>query len=287
MPIIKKSKGLSMKNFLIPVDFSDASYTAAQYALDMAAHLGAEKVVFYHSYAHRPADGYDEHAGYEQTTLKHLEKMVSKLHIPPPLAVEQFIFLADDQPVRLGAETIVAQYSISLIVMGIAGLSDIENTLIGRNTMSVAESGVAPLLIVPRNHAFKPINRVVYATDLKNVAHITPTASIIRLVSQLEAETHVVHVDPATQGQTPEKILGKQEILKLLAPLHPLFEVLSEPTDRAEGIFDYVKKHRIDLILMASRNYGFFQRLFHSSVSKKLLNIADVPVVLLKNKPIA
>lgn len=276
-----------MKNFLIPVDFSDVSYTTAQYALDMAAHLQAEQVIFYHSYAHRPADGYDEHTGYKQTTLRHLEKMASKLHIPAPLSIRQFIFLADDQPVRLGVEAIVAHYSISLIVMGIAGLSDIENTLIGRNTMAVAESGAAPLLIVPRNHAFRPIKRVVYATDLKNVEHVTPTASIIRLASQLEAETHVVHVDPATQGQTPEKILGKREILKMLAILHPLFEVVYEPGDKAEGILEYVKKHHIDLILMASRNYGFFQRLFHSSVSKKLLNIADVPVVLLKNRPVA
>jgi len=276
-----------MKNFLIPVDFSDVSYTAAQYAVDMAAHLHATQVVFYHSYAHRPADGYDEHMGYQQITLRHLEKMVSKLHIPAPLSLEQFIFLADDQPVKSGVETIVTQYAISLIVMGIAGLSDIENTLIGRNTMAVAESGVAPLLIVPRNHLFKPVNKVVYATDLKNVEHVTPAASIIRLASQLEAETHIVHVDPATHGQTPEKILGKQEILKMLESLHPVFEVVSELVDKAEGIFDYVKKHHIDLILMASRNYGFFEKLFHSSVSKKLLNIVDVPVVLLKNRPVA
>lgn len=276
-----------MKNFLIPVDFSDVSYTAAQYAVDMAAHLHAEKVIFYHSYAHRPAEGYDEHAGYQQTTLRHLEKMASKLHVPSPLSVEQFIFLADDQPVKTGVEAIVAQHAISLVVMGIAGLSDIENTLIGRNTMAVAESGAAPLLIVPRDHAFKPVNKVVYATDLKNVEHVTPAASIIRFASQLEAETHVVHVDPATQGQTPEKILGKQEILKMLESLQPVFEVISEPVNKAEGIFDYVKKNHIDLILMASRNYGFFRRLFHSSVSKKLLNIADVPVVLLKNRPVA
>jgi len=276
-----------MKNFLIPVDFSDVSYTAAQYALDMAAHLQAEKVVFYHSYAHRPADGYDEHTGYQHTTLRHLEKMASRLHIPAPLSVRQFIFLADDQSVKSGVEAIVAQYAVSLIVMGIAGLSDIENTLIGRNTMAVAESGVAPLLIVPRDHLFRPVNKVVYATDLKNVEHVTPAASIIRLASQLEAETYIVHVDPATQGQTPEKILGKQAILSMLESLHPVFEVVSEPVDKAAGIFDYVKKHGIDLILMASRNYGFFERLFHSSVSKKLLNIADVPVVLLKNKPVA
>ena len=272
-----------MKSFLVPMDFSDVSYTAAQYAVDMAAHLDAAKVIFYHSYANRPSDGYDGHTGYQQSTLKHLEKIPTKLHTPAAQSSVSFVFVADDKPVKAGVEAIVQHHAVSMIVMGIAGLSDIENTLIGRNTMAVAESGAAPLLIVPRNHVFKPVNKVVYATDLKNVAYVTPVTSIIRLASQLGAETHVVHVDPATQGQTPDKILAKEEVLKMLASLHPVFEVVSEPMDKAEGIFDYVKKNHIDLILMASRNYGFFQRLFHSSVSKKLLNIADVPVVLLKN----
>jgi len=276
-----------MKTFLIPVDFSDVSYTAAQYGVDMAAHLNATKVIFYHSYAHRPSDGHEGNAGYQQSSLKHLEKMVAKLRVASAWSSEQVILLADNKPVRTGVEGIVAEHSVSLIVMGIAGFSDIENTLIGRNTMAVAESGVAPLLIVPRHHAFKPVKRVVYATDLKDVRYITPAESIIRLAGQLGAQTHVVHVDPATLGQTPQKLLAKQEVLTMLEPLHPIFDVVGEAKDKAGGIFDYVKKHQIDLILMASRNYSFFQRLFHSSVSKKLLNIADVPVVLLKNHPVA
>ncbi len=276
-----------MKTFLIPVDFSDVSYTAAQYALDLADFLQATKIIFYHSYAHRPADGYDEHTEYAQATVRHLEKMVAKLQVPKTIDQANFIYRADDKSVKSGVSAIVQEHTVSLIVMGIAGLSDIENTLIGRNTMAVAESGSAPLLIVPRNHVFKPVQKIVYATDLKQVEYITPTESIIRLATQLHAETHVVHVDHSTQGQSPEKMLGKQEILNILAPVQPVFAVISEHKDRADGIFDYVKKHNVDLILMASRNYGFFERLFHGSLSKKLLNIADVPVVLLKNKPVA
>ncbi len=275
-----------MKTFLVPVDFSDVSYTAAQYAVDLAGHVRARNVIFYHSYAHRPPDGFDEQAGYRASTLRHLEKMVARLRVPSTLSTDGFVFLSDDKPVEAGVEAIVDQYAISLIVMGIAGLSDIENTLIGHNTMAVARSGIAPLLIVPRNHGFEPISQVVYATDLRDIRHVTPVESIIRLISQLSASLHIVHVDPATQGQTPDKIHRKDELLGMLGAVDPLFEVVGEARDKADGIFNYVKTNQIDLILMASRDYGFFERLFHSSVSKKLLNIADVPVVLLKNKPV-
>lgn len=272
-----------MKTFLVPVDFSDVSYTAAQYAVDMAGYIGARNVIFYHSYAHRPPNGFDKEAGYQPSTLRHLEKMVAKLRVPSTLSADGFVFLSDGKPVDAGVEAIVDRYAVSLIVMGIAGLSDIENTLIGHNTMAVAESGVAPLLIVPRDHGFKPISQMVYATDLRDVRHVTPVESIIRLTNQLAASLHIVHVDPATQGQTPHKIQNKDELLGMLGVADPVFEVVDEARDKADGIFAYVKANRIDLILMASRNYGFFEKLFHSSVSKKLLNIADVPVVLLKN----
>ncbi|HWK98377.1 MAG TPA: universal stress protein [Parapedobacter sp.] len=275
-----------MKTFLIPVDFSDVSYTAAQYAIDLAGHVRARNVIFYHSYAHRPPDRFDEHTGYQSPSLRHLKKMAAKLRVPANLSTDGFVFITDDKPVEAGVEAIVDQYAVSLIVMGIAGLSDIENTLIGHNTMAVAESGVAPLLIVPRDHSFKPISNLVYATDLRDVRHVTPVESIIRLTSQLTASLHIVHVDPATRGQTPDKIQGKDELLGMLGAVDPLFKVVSEARDKADGIFEYVKTNQIDLILMASRNYSFFERLVRSSVSKKLLNIADVPVVLLKNKPV-
>ena len=273
-----------MKTFLVPVDFSDVSYTAAQYAVDMAGYVRARNIIFYHSYAHRPPNGFDKHAGYQQSTLRHLEKMAAKLRIPSTLPADGFVFLSDDKPVDTGVETIADQYAVSLIVMGIAGLSDIENTLIGHNTLAVAESGIAPLLIVPRDHDFKPVNQVVYATDLRDVRHVTPVESIIRLTNQLAASLHIVHVDPATQGQTPHKIQSRDALLGMLGVVGPTFEVVGEARDKADGIFEYVKANQVDLILMASRNYGFFEKLFHSSVSKKLLNIADVPVVLLKNK---
>lgn len=209
---------------------------------------------------------------------------MARLRIPSTVSTNGFIFLTDDKPVHEGVDAIIKQYAVSLTAMGIAGLSDIENTLIGHHTMAVARSGTAPLLIVPRDHGFKPVRNMVYATDLKDVEQVTPTESIVRFTRQLAAALHVVHVDLATYGQTPDKIRGKEKLLGMLKEIDPLFEVVGNARDKADGIFDYVKANEIDLILIASRNYGFFERLFHSSVSKKLLNIADVPIVLLKNK---
>lgn len=277
-----------MKTFLVPVDFSDVSYTTAQYAFDLAAYLNAKKIIIYHSYRDTPKSRKEIIEGndlYHRAATTHIGRMLEKLSIPAAVSSDKIVVLADDKSVKDGIESIVEEYNVSLIIMGIAGLSDIENTLIGRNTIGVAESSPAPLLIVPRHHTFKPVKKVVYATDLREVEATTPVDSIKRLAGQLNAETHIIHVDYAAQHRSPETVLYQKQLLRYLRDLNPTFEVVQQHKDKAYGIFDYVKYHDIDLILMASRNYGFFESIFHNSVSKKLLNIADVPVVLLKKKP--
>lgn len=277
-----------MKRFLIPVDFSDVSCTAAQYGLDMAAYLSAQQIIFYHSYGDEPrhaAETDNAPIDLRQATIQRLEQLAGRLQIPANMERSILIFEADDRDVDDGIERLAAQYSISMIVMGISGLSDTDSMLIGQHTLRVAAAAPAPLLIVPRGHSFSPVKKVVYATDLREVKTTTPVDGITRLAQQLQAETHVIHVDYGAHPQTPESEDSQQQLLSALTGLNPVFTILRQHKDKAYGIFDYVNQHEIGLILMASRNYGFFERIFHNSVSKKLLNIADVPVVLLKNRP--
>lgn len=275
-----------MDTFLIPVDFSDVSYNAAQYAVDLAGELNAQRLIFYHSYKEAPIDttrAEQSRNPYHEVAMKHLNTMVSKLHRMTAMK-DRILLLADDQSVRTGVEAIVNIHQVSIIVMGIAGLSDIENTLIGRHTLAVAESGVAPLLIVPRDHLLRSIKKVVYASDLIDVETETPINSILQLVRPLHAEMHIVHVDYKLRRQSPATLLGQKQLMRYLHELNPVFETLSAHQDTATGIFDYVKTQQVDLILIASKNYSFLQRILHTSVRKKLLNMTDVPVILLKKK---
>ena len=277
-----------MKTILIPVDFSDVSYTAAKYAVDFALEFHIGKLIFYNSYRLHAVDADlaakdDETNIYREASLKHLKDMYERVvsGTDPSFSIH---FHADNKPVKDGVKALVEDQDVSLIVMGIAGQSDIENTLIGENTMAVAASGVAPLLIVPRETVFEPVNRIAYATDLRDVEEVTPVSSISKFCRTMGAELHVVHADYHGKHHSPSTSLNQQLLAQYFAELQPKFHYIEEHKDDAQGIYDYVKRSDIGLIIMASRNYGFFERLFHSSLSKKLLNMADVPVVLAKNK---
>src|SRR5690606_10185380 len=148
----------------------------------------------------------------------------------------------DNQSVKSGVEAIVNVHQVSIVIMGIAGLSDIENTLIGRNTLAVAESGVAPLLIVPRDHQLKSIKKIIYATDLKDGETATPINSITQLISPFHAEMHIIHVDYRRKNQSPATLLGEKQLLRYFQEFDPIFETLEEHRDPAAGIYAYVKE---------------------------------------------
>ena len=275
-----------MDTFLIPVDFSDVSYNAAQYAVDMAAELNVQKLIFYHSYKDTPIAPAPTASGQHPNhiaAMKHLHTMMHKLHRLDKLK-DRILLLADNRSVREGVEAIVNSHQAAIIIMGIAGLSDIENTLIGQHTLAVAESGAAPLLIVPRNHQHRSIKSVVYASNLTAIETETPIAALVRLVAPLRAALHIVHVDYDLKLQSPTTLLGQKQLMWYLAELQPSFETVSDQKDIAAGINAYARRQQADLVVLSVGNTSFLKRLFHTGVRKKLLNLTSVPIVLLKKK---
>ena len=70
-----------------------------------------------------------------------------------------------------------------------------------------------------------------------------------------------------------EKLLAKKEI-----PFHAGYKV----GDIAQEIQAYVKKNRIDMIVMGSHGHGALTNLVMGSVATKVLASTDVPVLIVR-----
>jgi len=57
-----------------------------------------------------------------------------------------------------------------------------------------------------------------------------------------------------------------------------------EDNDVEKGILKFVNDNNIDLLAVISRKRGFFERLFHKSISKKLAMHANVPILILSEQ---
>jgi nucleotide-binding universal stress UspA family protein len=110
-------------------------------------------------------------------------------------------------------------------------------------------------------------------------------------------ELHLLHVQSpipevrarAVLGHTAVENYYNEEVKAALAPAEELlrenaipFEAKHLIGDVAEQIQEYVKKNKIDMIVMGSHGHGAFLSLIMGSVATKVLAMTSVPVLLVR-----
>lgn len=162
------------------------------------------------------------------------------------------------------------------VVMGTLGADDVKKKLLGSNTANVVSSCPVPVLVVPVNVELKAPSKVAIATDFKawKEAHLQPLTA---LVKKFNASFLAIHVD-----KEPVNV-GDDEASAWLAPFHgtrpELVTIVSDNV--AEGVDKYVSANGIDLLAVIRHDYGFFEGLFHRSVSRKLSMYVDCPMLVM------
>src|SRR5690606_28874407 len=97
-------------------------------------------------------------------------------------------------PLELGVEQLAEQWRAGLVVVGTTGKSGLEKFLMGSNTVGLALSSRVPLLIVPKEAEFEPIEKITFACDLKQVNRSTPVSEIGWWLDRLQAKLLVLNV---------------------------------------------------------------------------------------------
>ncbi|MBL0883981.1 MAG: universal stress protein, partial [Chitinophagaceae bacterium] len=186
-----------MKKILVPTDFSTTAKNAAFYAFKLADQLRAEEVILYHGYQ-APVNidpmvptivmpDIDTLKESSEQALAHFKSVVCPF-CSPEIKVNtltKYDHLGD------GLDSVCRETGAGLIVMGITGASLLEEKLIGSNTLSVAENGTIPVIIVPPKAVFTKIEEIMLACDFKKVVETTPVQTIKTILDSTCAKSFV------------------------------------------------------------------------------------------------
>lgn len=276
-----------MHTILVTTDFSATAFNAAIYAIGLAKAIGAKQLIIYHSYDITPAVAdvptleSDRRFALEGS-LTALENLASQLrqHITHDLDMK---LVSNEFPILVGVEQLVEEHHIGLVVAGASGKSNLEKFMVGSNALSLAASCPAPLLIVPKEVEFRGIDQIVFACDLKKVSNSTPVGQIASLLGQLDAKLLVLNVAPEGKQVSSDTIVEQRTLHRLLDNLNPTYHY-TESDDIADEIAGFAQEKGAGLIISIPKAYGFFDRLFRRSVSKRLIKDAETPLLLLKEK---
>lgn len=267
-----------MKKILVPTDFSSAADNAFKFAIDLAAKFKSE-LVLYHAYSfNRKFDYDDNHPEHLQPYLKNLETQVENTRlkfqaITESLGLSVKIILEENDVFYLFKEK-AAKHKVNLIVMGTTGATGIERVIYGSTAVMALEVSTVPVLFVPPGYTLKGLDRIVLATDMKDVSPKT-LEPLKNLALNFEGKVTVLNVKNDSESDKPWKDQLPMDKVKSEYVRVPLLKSIND------SINAFVERDESDLVCMIRRKKGFFESLFKKSVKKTRVHHGKLPFLVL------
>lgn len=277
-----------MKRILVPVDFSQESLYALDFACQLARIKDAEIDLFHvvESYLHVYADidgvrivQTEEEKAYELFMVKVAQQ---KLHA----LAAQYSDVKMEMYLQIGnfmqsiAEKITNK-PVDSIIMGSHGISNHDYAYVGSNTEKVVRYAQVPVLVIKDKVAPEDINKIalfssLYEEDMsdKLMEHLS------NLQSLLEARLHLVRVN------IPGDVMPYREVKRRAEEWLDRHGVKNytiaeyADVDEEEGMLHYSEDFGVDMIAIGTHGRRGLRRLLspRPSISEQLALHAKLPV---------
>lgn len=278
---LKPQKVMNVKNILVPTDFSPCSKNALRIAVDLSKKLGAK--IHLINAIHVPTPHMDLGGqAIVEPMLEEYEEEIEKKFLALDQEIPGLKDVKHDHRAFISF-TIDAIYTametrkIDMIVMGTKGSHDKLEKLLGGVSSEVIRIAEVPVLVVPENiKKFNP-KKIVFAADFNKIETIGRLNPLKEMAKLFDAEIVIVNV--SEDNKFPfSKLVESFKVDKFLKDIRHSFET-AVSRDVKEGLFDFVEKKKADLIVMMPRKHSLFERIFKSSVTKKVAMEVKVPLL--------
>jgi nucleotide-binding universal stress UspA family protein len=271
-----------MKTIIIPTDFSPAATNAVNYGADMAIAISAS-VLLLHVYNIPVALGdvpvalisVDElkqmaegDIGRLKTDLEHITSGKLKIYMETRLGN-----ITDE------LEDVCKKIQPFAVIMGTTGLSAVERSLFGSNTLSAIKHLTYPVICVPKGKEYgNGVHKIGLACDFREVVETTPVSEIKDFVKEFHAKLFVMNVDYDNRHFKPETPEQSVLLHTALEDIQPEYHFITHK-DIEEGINEFAETHNLDLVIAIPKKHKLLDGLFKKSSTRQLVFESHVPVM--------
>lgn len=282
-----------MRTYLVPIDFSQASINAAEFAAELSKQTNVEHIVLLNAYYVSTIETMlpnpdmvqlmeEEVEAEAADRIKKLEHLQHKLKKHVREGVKISVHLNRSHLLRAVVENVSAK-NADLVIMGSKGNTSKTDVEIGGHVVRVSKASPVPVIVVPPQYSFEPITKIVVACDFNKVKETVPLESLKRLLDKKKFELLVVNIDKDSKHLSgdAERRAEETALHGMLKPYHPTYSYVNNP-DIINGILEFAGKNNAQMVIALPHKYSFFESLLHDSVSQQLAASSAVPVLLLK-----
>lgn len=270
-----------MKKLLVATDFSSAAINAAEYAADMALATRSDLLLLHIyqvpvNYTELPVASVDVdfQARAEKSMNELKEQLNTRVNGAVSIETELRMGFFYEELVKACEDT--HPYSV---IIGTQGKTAAENLLFGGHAVYAMKHLAWPLITVPPTAKFSSIRKIGLACDFANVVETMPAAEIKKLVTDFNAELHVLNTGKSSE-YNPDEVFQAGLLQEMLNSIKPAYDFITGD-DIDAGIMDFAEKNNIDLLIIIPKRHGLLEGLLHRSHTKQFVLHSHVPVMAL------
>jgi nucleotide-binding universal stress UspA family protein len=281
-----------MKTLLVPIDFSDTSDNALEFAIHWSRTYNYGRIILLKSLYDSMFESIIVSAEYgnvsqdykqmeREETIAALDKICHK--VAALLPGVKIMTAVSEYPLIKSVIEIIEEEDVDLIILGSDHYSYSSDSYISGHVITIAKISPVRVLIVPAGYVYKPVKHALVPCNFNAIQWLEKINSLPRSSPWEEVILDVLNVDPGMRYVQPdEKFKSTEEKLHQILKNFPHQIFYTNETDIIQGILNFEEKQPVEIIIALPGKYSFLYALTHKSISEAIYRNATKPVLILK-----
>lgn len=268
---------MKTQTILVPTDFSERAKNALSQAVYLADKIKAQ-VIIYHVY-HRPSNE-DKHF----MSLSEKEKKIDKNFNKLENALPELNKIPHEFKKELGISVdkiadFVNDDGIDMLVMATKGAKGF-NEVWGTKTAKIIKLIDTPVFVIPDNTNLKDMKKVALACDYSLKTDENAIGFLTYIAEKLGFLIDVVTLNREEKTMTKKEKQNRDQLIKQMGNDDASFQFTQHP-EIDKGIMAYAEANNIDAVVLFPKNYSFIERMFHESLTEKMVFNSPIPLIVI------
>ena len=281
-----------MKNILLPTDFSENSWNAIKYAIQL---FEKDQCTFHVFNAYTPVvydltymllaspAQFGLRDPIREASREHLSELETRISDEVGVNPNHtFETIARFETLISGIKELIEERHIDLVVMGTKGATGAKKILFGSNTVQVFSGIKHPIIAIPSNFDYVAPQEILFPTDLEVTFNEEQLHMLKEITVLHHSKINAMHV------RTGHGLSAIQENNKLM--LQTLFGKMNfefhdfDDMNIPVAINEFQDAHTVNMLAMINNKQSFFENLFFKDTINQIGFYLNIPFLVIPSK---
>jgi nucleotide-binding universal stress UspA family protein len=279
-----------MKKILLPTDFSNNSYNAIKYALQLYKDETCNfillntftPIIYQFETMQASATQFQVMEVVKETSKKKLDILLQKIETEFNNPNHTFSQIASFNTLTAEINQLFEGHVIDMIIMGTKGASGVKEVLFGSNTVHVLKNAKCSVLAIPSGFYFETPHEILFPSDYEIDIKEKQIQPLIDIAKSYHARVNILNVTYGNELSEQQE-RNRKKLENHLKKVANLFHSVSNQ-NVPEAIADFQLKARINLLVMINNKHSFFENLFFKSTINQIGFHLNVPFLVIPSR---